>query len=133
MWDNDCGAVPVVNENNKPVGIVTDRDIAMAALHNHRPLWEIQASETSQGQNLACCHQEDDVAGCLTKMEQNGVRRIVVTNQNGTLAGTVSMGDLVAATAMQNNRNTLPAGEVLDMLKQVSAHHSSIGGPVAIA
>ena len=30
MWNHDCGCIPVVDENGKPVGIITDRDIAMA-------------------------------------------------------------------------------------------------------
>ena len=131
MWDNDCGAVPVINEKNKPVGIVTDRDIAMAALHNHRPLWELQASQSYQGQHLCCCHQEDSVENCLTKMEQNGVRRIMVTNQDGTLAGIVSMGDIVAATADRKGKNSLGAGDILGMLKQVSGHHAATGGAIA--
>ena len=39
MWSNDCGAIPVVNELNIPLGIVTDRDIAMAAMLNQKPLY----------------------------------------------------------------------------------------------
>lgn len=130
MWDNDCGAVPVVNEHNKPVGIVTDRDITMAALHNHQPLWDMKASRAIQGQHLSCCHQEDDIKGCLTKMEQNGVRRIPVTNRDGTLAGIVSMGDIVAATDTGKSRKTLTVGPVLGMLKQVSGHHASPSSPI---
>lgn len=133
MWDNDCGAVPVVNDKNKPVGIVTDRDITMAALLNHRPLWELTAAQTIQGQHPCCCHQEDAVAGCLTKMEQNGVRRILVTNQDGTLAGIVSMGDIVAATAERKSRKNLGAGDLLGMLRQVSSHHANNQGPIAPA
>ena len=31
MWDHDCGAIPVVDYSNKPIGIVTDRDIPMSS------------------------------------------------------------------------------------------------------
>lgn len=123
MWDNDCGAVPVVNKKNMPIGIVTDRDIAMAALHKHAPLWEMTVDQIIQGQHLCCCHQEDNVEGCLTKMEQNGVRRILVTNADGTLSGIVSMGDIVAATTARKSKNSLGISNVLAMLKQVSGHH----------
>ncbi len=133
MWDNDCGAVPVVNEKNVPVGIITDRDIAMAALHKHKPLWEMQVNQIIQGQHLCCCHQEDNIEGCLTKMEQNGVRRIMVTSQNGKLCGIVSMGDIVAATANRKSKNSLGPSDVLAMLKQVSAHHKEANRPVVSA
>lgn len=131
MWDYDCGAVPVVNEKNVAIGIVTDRDIAMAALLNHQPLWNLKAAQIIQGQHLCCCHQEDDVDGCLEKMEQNGVRRIPVVNQDGTLAGIVSMGDIVAATTNSKGKKSLGANDVLSMLKQVSGHHAATVRPVA--
>ena len=133
MWDNDCGAVPVVNDKNIPIGIVTDRDITMAALHNHSPLWEMHVDQIIQKQHLCCCHQEDNVEGCLTKMEQNGVRRILVTNANGTLSGIVSMGDIVAATAQRKSKKSLGASDVLAMLKQVSGHHAEVNHPVVSA
>ena len=52
MWECDCGAIPVVSDDNKPLGIITDRDIAMSAMLNHQALWEIQASTVIQGQSL---------------------------------------------------------------------------------
>jgi len=39
MWEGDCGSVPVVDSDNRVVGILTDRDIAMAAYTQGRPLW----------------------------------------------------------------------------------------------
>ena len=131
MWDNDCGAIVVVNNENKPVGIVTDRDISMAAMHNHRPLWELQASQVIQGQHLCCSHQEDPIEGCLTKMEQNGVRRIPVTNEDGTLSGIISMGDILAFTSSRKKAQSIGVNTVLGMLQQVSGHHASHPGAVA--
>jgi len=61
------------------------------------------------------------------------VRRIMVTNQDGTLCGIVSMGDIVAATANRKSKNSLGAGDVLAMLKQVSAHHEQANRAVVSA
>lgn len=44
MWDRDCGVVPVVDGDNCVVGMVTDRDIAMAAYTQGQPLWLIPVS-----------------------------------------------------------------------------------------
>jgi len=61
MWTNDCGAIPVVNEQNIPVGMVTDRDIAMAAMLNHKPLWSLSAQELIRDKHLCSCQQNDPI------------------------------------------------------------------------
>jgi CBS domain-containing protein len=132
MWEGNCGAIPVVADN-KPLGIVTDRDIAMAAMLNHRPLWDIPASTVIQGQNLCCCNQQDSIDSCLKKMEQQEVRRVLVTDDVGTLSGILSMGDALAFTASGNGpakkTDRVDADNVLGMLKKVSAHHQFDSAP----
>ena len=41
MWDTPCGAVPVVDEQGRPVGFLTDRDVCMAAYTQNKPLTEL--------------------------------------------------------------------------------------------
>ena len=128
MWDGDCGAIPVVTDDNKPMGVITDRDIAMAAMLNHQPLWEINASTVIQGQNLCCCNQLDTIESCLRKMEQSEVRRMLVTDESGCLAGILSMGDALAFTrgeSVVRKGEKVDVDNVLGMLKKVSAHHAS--------
>lgn len=143
MWDNDCGAIPVVNEQGRPVGIVTDRDVAMAAVLNHKPLWDLSVSTVTQGQRLCTCGQSDPVSSCLQKMEQNGVRRLPVINADGRLAGILSMGDIVAfagngKAAPKSGRAAkagadVPLPQLMSMLQQVSGHHMAPSRPVAVA
>ena len=52
MWDTPCGAVPVVDEQGRPVGFLTDRDVCMAAYTQNKPLTELPV-EASHGPN-AC-------------------------------------------------------------------------------
>lgn len=133
MWQEDCGAIPVVTDTNQPIGIVTDRDIAMAAMLNHQPLWNIPASTVIQGQHLSCCSQQETIESCVAKMEENGVRRIVVTDDSGALCGIVSMGDAVAFTQpdkTKSRKNLIGAELVLGMLRKVSRHHQSGNYPL---
>jgi len=125
--ENDVGAIPIVSEDNRPLGIVTDRDIAMCAMHNHRPLWEIQASEVIQSQRLCCCDENDSIQSCLEKMEQNEIRSMLVTREDGTLCGIISMGDIVAFTGANGRRrqDAISSDNTLELLKNVSSHHSS--------
>lgn len=128
MWEGNCGSIPVVTETNQPIGIVTDRDIAMAAMLNHQPLWSIPASTVIQGQQLSCCGQRDPIESCVGKMEENGVRRILVTDDSGALCGIVSMGDAVAFAQpdkAKSRKNIIGAEQVLGMLRKVSGHHES--------
>ncbi|RMF85681.1 MAG: CBS domain-containing protein, partial [Nitrospinota bacterium] len=48
MWDGDCGVLPVIDQANKVLGVITDRDICMAVATKHRP-----ASATTVGEVLS--------------------------------------------------------------------------------
>ncbi|MEX0618923.1 MAG: CBS domain-containing protein [Pseudohongiellaceae bacterium] len=131
MWNNDCGSIPVINKQEKPIGVVTDRDIAIGAMLNHQPLWEIPASRIIQEQRICSSNQDDTVEDCLDRMEQNGVRRCLVTGQDGRLCGIVSMGDAVAFVAGRARTKGVPADNVLKLMRTVSAHHPSPQKPIA--
>lgn len=133
MWEGDCGAIPVVSDSNIPLGIITDRDIAMAAMLNHRPLWEIEAGSVIQGQRLCCASQQEALEAAVTRMEQNGVRRLLVTDDSGKLTGILSMGDAIAFTQSGNGKRKtrgVSVDDTLDMLRKVSAHHKTPEQPV---
>ena len=127
MWNNDCGAIPIVDNEERPVGIVTDRDIAMAAALQHKPLWEINVEEVSGGRELFFCHPEDTIQEALALMEHNRIRRLLVINQFGQLCGMITMGDIVsftqAGTASKSQQAQIQPSETLSFLKQVSGHH----------
>jgi CBS domain-containing protein len=126
MWNNDCGAVPLVDEDEHPVGIVTDRDIAMGAALKLRPLWEIRGDEIARERKLYCVHQDDSITYALELMEQYEVRRLPVINQFNQLCGIVSMGDIVSfARTGRTKKGQISATDTLDLLKHVSGHHVS--------
>lgn len=127
MWENNCGAIPVVDDQNMPIGIVTDRDIAMAAMLNHKPLWELNAEALIEKQLLCCASAGDTLEDCLTTMEKNEVRRLPVIDESGAIAGMLSMGDAIAfaseTTSKTEQDTSVPLNRVMEMLQHVSAHH----------
>ncbi|MDQ2069075.1 CBS domain-containing protein [Natronospira bacteriovora] len=135
MWERDCGAIPLVNEQDQPVGIVTDRDIAIGAALQHRPLWEIRGEEVAHGRAVHCCHPEDDIADALALLERHEVRRLPVIDPSNRLCGIVSMGDIISFTragrARKGDREMISAEASLDFLRHVSAHHQA-GGQTAV-
>jgi CBS domain-containing protein len=98
MWDNDCGCVPVVDAEDKVVGILTDRDLCMSANFAGRPLRELRAAGCMAG-DLLTCRPEDAPLAVANKMGARKVRRVPVTDAGGRLVGLVSIGDLLGAAA----------------------------------
>lgn len=137
MWDHNCGAIPVVDDERHPVGIITDRDIAMTTMLNHRPQWELTAGELIADQKLHTCAQDESVENCLATMEKYSIRRLPVIDAAGRLTGIISMGDAIAFTSNSAGRSKsqqqLPPKQTLAMLKAVSAHHANAGGAVVAA
>ncbi|MDH5195194.1 MAG: CBS domain-containing protein [Nitrospira sp.] len=54
MWDSDCGALPVLNAQGRVMGMITDRDICMAAATKNKPPSEITVWETTSGKAFRC-------------------------------------------------------------------------------
>ncbi|HEX5071339.1 MAG TPA: CBS domain-containing protein [Vicinamibacterales bacterium] len=117
MWDCDCGSVPVVDQNGRAVGIVTDRDICMAALFHGSPLSSISIAEVMSG-DLCTCHADDDVREAERLMKQRQVRRLPVIDDGGSLVGILSLGD-VAQGVGANGKGVRPEG--LDLVTTIAA------------
>ncbi len=94
MWENDCGVLPIIKDGRKVVGLITDRDICMAASVRDRNPSAISVEETMTGQVFAV-QPEDDIDEALQVMRQHRIRRLPVINQEGELEGILSMNDIV--------------------------------------
>lgn len=93
MWEFDCGIVPVVGEEGRLAGVVTDRDICMAAYTQGKPLSSIPVTTAMCGQVIAA-HADDTVESVESLMRASQIRRIPVLDGNGHVAGIVSVNDL---------------------------------------
>lgn len=96
MWEHDCGVVPVVNDKNKVLGVVTDRDICMAVATRSLLASQITAGQVMNGKAWTC-RLSDDARTALRTMSVNSVRRLPVVNDSGELAGIVSLTDFILA------------------------------------
>jgi CBS domain-containing protein len=96
MWQRDCGAVPVVDGENKVTGIVTDRDICIAVASREQKASEIKAGELCSGAVLTVL-PDDDIKKVVKLMRRNQIRRLPVTDEQGRLQGMVTLADIIAA------------------------------------
>ena len=93
MWEIDCGCVPITDDQGRPVAMLTDRDVCMAALTQGRPLGEMCVKSAMSGSlHVVGVHDSLPVAEQL--MQKFQVRRLPVVGLDGRLAGLLSMNDI---------------------------------------
>ena len=80
MWQRDCGAVPVIDGEMKVIGMITDRDISVAAGSRNQKLSEIKIGEVI-GNKVFTCFETDDAEDALKKMRRAKVKRLPVVER----------------------------------------------------
>jgi CBS domain-containing protein len=113
MRDLDSGVMPV-GENDRLVGMLTDRDITVRATAdgkdpNTTPVRDVMTSD------VIYCFADDDVELAARKMEEHQIRRLIILNRDKRLVGIASLGDL--AVYAPSNRL---AGEVTEAVSEPS-------------
>ena len=95
MWEHDCGCLPVCTSDGTThvVGLVTDRDICMCALFEHKSLSELRVSQAMSKQALGC-KPGDSISAAEKVMAQAQIRRLPVLDERGALVGIVSLSDV---------------------------------------
>ncbi|WP_140908650.1 CBS domain-containing protein [Cognatiluteimonas lumbrici] len=113
MADNDCGMIPVVDEQDVPVGVITDRDIAVRAVAGGKDTTRATAADymTTPVRTVV---QDSTLADCVAAMEAGQVRRIPVVGADGKLCGVVAQAD-IALTG-----NDQVTGEVVQQVSKPS-------------
>lgn len=121
MWDGDFGVLPVVANGGTVVGMITDRDICMAAATKRRDPGEIRVEEVMTGQVYGCA-PDAEIHEALKIMEQRRVRRLpVMSAEDGKLVGILSLND-VALKAQADAKADLSAQDVETTLKSICTH-----------
>jgi len=124
MWDHDCGMVPVIDAEGALVGVITDRDICMAAYTRGQALAAISVSEV-MSRGVHTIHAEESLDATERAMSAFGVRRLPVVDSDDRPLGVVSMNDL--ARAIATRRRDGQAHELVETLAAIGKHRE---GPV---
>ena len=105
MADYDVGALPI-GENDRLVGMITDRDITVRGVAQGRDPEKTTVREAMSGRVLYC-FEDDDIAEVARKMGDWQVRRLPVLNREKRLVGIVSLGDLAIGGAKREGEEAL--------------------------
>lgn len=111
MVEHDCGEIPIVDAENRPWGVITDRDICCrvvgAGLDPNTTL-----AQDHMTTPVITAHMRDSLHHCCEVMEHYAIRRLPVVDDYGCIVGIVSQADIA--------RKTDP-GELDHLLKEISA------------
>lgn len=119
MKRDDVGLIPVVSERtHKLVGVITDRDIALKVVANHRDPMSTTVSEVMTADPI-CCRPQESAEALMELMASNQVRRIPIVDDGGVIIGIVAQADL--ATRLGRPEQT---GQVVEAISDGQSNAS---------
>lgn len=124
MWNGDFGIVPIVDEQQHVIGVITDRDIAMATALQHKPPSQISVSEVAHQKSVVTCGPEDEVESALEYMETAKVRRLPVVDKRGCIAGMLTLSDVGAYATSPGKKNACTPTRFTAALKAIATPHT---------
>ena len=93
MWEHDYGAIPVVSPDGRVAGIITDRDICMAAYTHGQPLTALSV-EKAMSKDVFMCGPQENVVQVEKAMADMQILRVPVVDVEGHPFGMVSLSDI---------------------------------------
>ena len=117
MWKDDIGFLPVVDDDGRPLGVVTDRDLFIALGTRNQRASELRVGDVMRT-GLSLCTPEDDVHTALNTMMQQQLHRLPVVDETGTLKGILSLNDI----ARKAGTDGLSRDDVARALNAICAH-----------
>lgn len=93
MWSTDCGVLPVVDADQRVVGMITDRDMCMGAHLQGKSLNDMKVAD-SMSRTVHSCQASDSIEQAIRRMGDNQVRRVPVVDARGRLVGILSLNDI---------------------------------------
>jgi len=93
MWEHDLGALPVVDDDGAPVGMLTDRDVCMAAYTRGVALEHLLV-EGAMSRTIRTRKTTDTLRSLMDAMAMHQVRRMPIVSEEGKLVGIVTLADV---------------------------------------
>lgn len=127
MKDYNCGELPVVNSENKVVGMITDRAICIALITPSTKPWETRKVEEIMTKNVFTVKSEDEISIAFQNMRKNQIGRLPVVDTTGKLQGIVTLHDLIDQTVTSGKQElwdfTAPGESLLKTIHAVTGRY----------
>jgi CBS domain-containing protein len=121
MRDADLGCLPVLDGGLHVAGIITDRDVCLAAYRQAQPLAAIPVT-SAMSRAVITCRPDDEIGIAERLLQEHHIRRLPIVDDVHSLLGILSLTDL-ARRAAADRIETAPAvesNEVVETLARVS-------------
>jgi CBS domain-containing protein len=93
MWESDVGCLVVTNAENEPIGMITDRDVAIAAYTQGVPLRDSRV-DSAMAHHVMTCAPNTALGELEILMRSAQIRRLPVVDTRGKLMGIVTLSDI---------------------------------------
>jgi CBS domain-containing protein len=132
FWGARCGALPVVDLQRRVLGMITDRDIAIALGTRNLRASDVKVKDVAPGRVFTCAPDDEFEAALNTMVTQN-VRRLPVV-ENGMLAGIISIDDLAREASEWPDEGGISEADVIVALRKIlsSRERSRIAEPAEL-
>ncbi len=126
MWDGDCGMLPVIDAARKVIGVISDRDIALAMAIRGAKAHETKVKETMNGR-VVSCRADEPVGAALSKLAKHQLRRLPVVSADNVVEGVLSMADAIRNSGrfMGEKGQDLTGDNVVRVLQAISESQDS--------
>jgi CBS domain-containing protein len=111
MAARDCGALPVIDLDRFPIGMITDRDIVVRGVTEDAADMTVRDCMTAPAITI---DEDTDLDDCIDLLERAQIRRIIVVDNHGKCVGIVAQADIAAHVSKRK------AGELLRYLSRPS-------------
>ena len=110
MVENNCGEIPVIDANDRLVGVVTDRDIVRRVVAESRnPVG--YSVDACMSQPVVSVAEDASLSDVVSTMEKHQIRRVPVVDESGCCSGIISQADIARKG---------PEHEVAELVREVS-------------
>lgn len=117
MIQHNCGEIPVVDVNDQPIGVITDRDIVCRVVaEGKNPM--AYTAETCMSQPVVTVHPDDPLERVVATMEKHQIRRVPVADDRGCCTGIISQADIARAESLPE------VGELVREMSRKTGHES---------
>jgi CBS domain-containing protein len=115
MVQHDCGQIPVLDESDRPIGVITDRDIVCRVVaKGQNP--SAQTAELCMSHPVFTVRAEASLDDVVATVQRHQIRRVPVVDEGGACAGIISQADIARA---------IREGDVAHLLREVSREGSA--------
>ena len=127
LWRHNCGMLPVVGDDLKLVGVVTDRDICIAMGTRNRLAGDLTVGEIAT-KKVITCKPDDEIHEALHTMAEKRVRRLPVVDNENVPTGILSLDDIVTHGDLKKWEGCceLSAEEIIRSLKKIYGRKSEL-------